>query len=48
MFIGLLMLTASWGTTQNGFVICYCWSLFFYGVGVGGVGEDSSYPTFGG
>lgn len=36
MFVGLLMLTASWGTTLNGFVICYCWSLFFYGIGVGG------------
>ncbi|KAH0014606.1 MFS general substrate transporter, partial [Aureobasidium melanogenum] len=36
MFVGLLMLTASWGVTQNGWVICYVWSLFFYGVGVGG------------
>ncbi|KAF1999523.1 MFS phosphate transporter [Amniculicola lignicola CBS 123094] len=36
MFVGLLMLTAAWGTTQNGWVICYVWSLFFYGVGVGG------------
>lgn len=36
MFIGLLMLTASWGVTENGWVICYVWSLFFYGVGVGG------------
>ncbi|KAI9819608.1 MAG: hypothetical protein M1827_007058 [Pycnora praestabilis] len=36
MFIGLVMLTASWGTTLNGWVICYAWSLFFYGVGVGG------------
>ncbi|KAF1986098.1 phosphate transporter HvPT2 [Aulographum hederae CBS 113979] len=36
MFIGLLMLTASWGVTQNGWVICYAWSLFFYSVGVGG------------
>ncbi|KAL2444829.1 hypothetical protein ABEF95_017290 [Exophiala dermatitidis] len=36
MFIGLLMLTASWGVTQNGWVICYAWSLFFYGIGVGG------------
>ncbi|MCJ1279171.1 hypothetical protein MMC21_006995 [Puttea exsequens] len=36
MFIGLLMLTASWGVTQNGWVICYVWSLFFYGIGVGG------------
>ncbi|KAG0647862.1 putative inorganic phosphate transporter 1-6 [Hyphodiscus hymeniophilus] len=36
MFLGLLMLTASWGVTLNGWVICYAWSLFFYGVGVGG------------
>jgi len=36
MFIGLLMLTAAWGTTLNGWVICYAWSLFFYSVGVGG------------
>lgn len=36
MFIGLIMLTASWGVTQNGWVICYAWSLFFYGIGVGG------------
>jgi hypothetical protein len=35
MFIGLLMLTAAWGVTQNGWVICYAWSLFFYSVGVG-------------
>ena len=36
MFIGLIMLVCSWGVTQNGWVICYTWSLFFYGVGVGG------------
>lgn len=36
MFIGLLMLTAAWGLTQNGWVICYVWALFFYGIGVGG------------
>ena len=36
MFIGLIMLTASWGVTQNGWVICYVWALFFYGIGVGG------------
>lgn len=35
MFIGLIMLTASWGVTMNGWVICYAWSLFFYSVGVG-------------
>jgi len=36
MCLGLVMLTASWGVTQNGWVICYVWSLFFYSVGVGG------------
>ncbi|KAK9388461.1 major facilitator superfamily domain-containing protein [Lipomyces mesembrius] len=36
MFLGLIMLTASWGVTLNGWVICYAWSLFFYSVGVGG------------
>lgn len=36
MFLGLIMLTSAWGVTQNGWVICYAWSLFFYGVGVGG------------
>lgn len=30
MFIGLIMLTASWGFTLQGWVICYAWSLFFY------------------
>ncbi|KAI5463013.1 major facilitator superfamily domain-containing protein [Mariannaea sp. PMI_226] len=36
MFIGLLMLTASWGLTLQGWVICYAFSLLFYGIGVGG------------
>lgn len=36
MFIGLLMITASWGLTLQGWVICYAWSLFFYSLGVGG------------
>ena len=36
MFLGLCMLVASWGTTLQGWVICYAWSLFFYGIGVGG------------
>jgi len=31
MFVGLLMITASWGLDLNGWVICYAWSLFFYG-----------------
>ena len=36
MLIGLLMITASWGLTLQGWVICYAWSLFFYSLGVGG------------
>ncbi|ORY27623.1 major facilitator superfamily domain-containing protein [Naematelia encephala] len=36
MFLGLVMLTASWGTNLNGWVICYAWSQFIYGMGVGG------------
>lgn len=36
MFLGLLMLTASWGLDLNGWVICYSFALLFYGVGVGG------------
>ena len=31
MFVGLLMLTAGWGLNLNGWIICYAWSLFFYG-----------------
>jgi hypothetical protein len=52
MFIGLLMLTASWGVTQNGWVICYAWSLFFYSIGVGGeypmtatIGMEKGYDS---
>lgn len=36
MTLGLVMLTASWGTTLNGWVICYAWSQFIYTLGVGG------------
>ncbi|EAW13937.1 putative MFS phosphate transporter [Aspergillus clavatus NRRL 1] len=36
MFLGLVMLVAAWGVNQNGWVICYAWSLFIYGIGVGG------------
>ncbi|WFD31076.1 hypothetical protein MSPP1_002107 [Malassezia sp. CBS 17886] len=36
MTLGSVMLTAMWGTTMNGWVICYAWSLFIYGIGVGG------------
>ncbi|KAI5926757.1 major facilitator superfamily domain-containing protein [Camillea tinctor] len=36
MVLGLLMLTGSWGLTLQGWVIMYAWSLFVYGIGVGG------------
>ena len=36
MLLGLVMLTAAWGIDLNGWVICYAWSLFIYGIGVGG------------
>ncbi|WFC99056.1 hypothetical protein MYAM1_001792 [Malassezia yamatoensis] len=36
MTIGSVMLTAMWGINHNGWVICYAWSLFIYGIGVGG------------
>lgn len=36
MLLGLVMLIAAWGTSLNGWVICYAWSLFFYSIGVGG------------
>lgn len=36
MALGLVLLTAMWGTTLNGWVIMYAWSLFIYGIGVGG------------
>ncbi|KAI9891611.1 MAG: hypothetical protein M1814_002545 [Vezdaea aestivalis] len=34
--LGLIMITASWGTSLAGWVLCYSWSLFVYGIGVGG------------
>jgi len=36
MTLGLVMLTAMWGLDLNGWIICYGWSLFIYGFGVGG------------
>lgn len=36
MTLGSVMLTAMWGASLNGWVICYAISLFIYGVGVGG------------
>ncbi|KAI1433039.1 major facilitator superfamily domain-containing protein [Xylaria sp. CBS 124048] len=36
MLFGLMLLTASWGVTLEGWVILYAWALFIYGVGVGG------------
>ncbi|KAJ5198786.1 uncharacterized protein N7498_007903 [Penicillium cinerascens] len=52
MFTGLLMLTAAWGVTLNGWVICYALSLLFYSFGVGGeypmtatIGMEKGYST---
>lgn len=42
MTLGSIMLTAMWGKTLNGWVICYAWSQFVYGFGVGG-----EYPVVG-
>jgi MFS family permease len=36
MFLATVMLTAMWGTTLNGWVICYALSLLIFGIGVGG------------
>ncbi len=36
MLVGTVMLTAMWGTTLNGWVICYALSLLIYSIGVGG------------
>ena len=36
MLLGSAMLTASWGLSLQGWVIMYTWSLFIFGVGVGG------------
>lgn len=36
LIVGLVMLTSSWGTSLEGWVICYGFSQFFYGIGVGG------------
>lgn len=36
MFLGLVMLTAMWGKTLEGWQVMYAISLFIYGVGVGG------------
>ncbi|ODN87114.1 Pi-transporter A-1 [Cryptococcus wingfieldii CBS 7118] len=36
MTLGLVMLTSSWGVTLEGWVICYGFAQFFYGIGVGG------------
>lgn len=42
MTLGSVMLTAMWGTSLNGWVICYAWCQFVYGFGVGG-----EYPIVG-
>ncbi|KAH7034976.1 major facilitator superfamily domain-containing protein [Microdochium trichocladiopsis] len=36
MLLGLIMLTAAWGTSLENWVILYGWCLFIYGLGVGG------------
>ena len=36
MLLGSVMLTASWGLSLQGWVIMYTFSLFIFGVGVGG------------
>ncbi|KAL8280948.1 hypothetical protein RQP46_006627 [Phenoliferia psychrophenolica] len=36
MLLGVILLTAVWGNTLQGWVIGYAWSLFIYGIGVGG------------
>ncbi|KAI1329564.1 major facilitator superfamily domain-containing protein [Xylariaceae sp. FL0255] len=36
MLFGLVLLTAAWGVTLQNWVIFYAWSLFIYGLGVGG------------
>lgn len=36
MLLGTVMLTAMWGPSLNGWVICYAFSLWVFGVGVGG------------
>ncbi|KAH0566252.1 hypothetical protein GP486_000350 [Trichoglossum hirsutum] len=36
MLLGLILLTASWGTSLAGWVVSYAIALFIYGVGVGG------------
>jgi hypothetical protein len=45
MFVGVLTLTVSYNVTENGWVICYVWSLFFHGVGLGS--EDLMTATSG-
>jgi Sugar (and other) transporter len=36
MLLGTVLLTGMWGTTFNGWIICYALSLLFYSIGVGG------------
>ena len=36
MLLGSVMLTASWGLSLQGWVIMYTFSLFIFGIGVGG------------
>ena len=36
ILIGVILLTASNGATQNGWVICYAFAQFIFGFGIGG------------
>jgi hypothetical protein len=47
MLLGLIMLVAAWGVNQNGWVICYAWSLFIYGIGVGKSSVLLIFPSSG-
>ena len=36
ILVGLILLTAANGATQNGWVICYAIAQFIFGFGIGG------------
>ncbi|KAF8326873.1 major facilitator superfamily domain-containing protein [Cantharellus anzutake] len=45
MSLGTIMLISVWGTSLQGWVIAYGWSLFVYGIGVGGEYPMTSTST---
>lgn len=45
MLLGLVMLTASWGGSLQGWVICYAWCLFIYGEIVHALASKSENET---